>query len=80
MLQAAEDLEFERAASLRDKLLHLREHVGEHVAESGEKYNAKGSGRKGRGAKSGTRIPVPKNAKGTPSKPDALAREKREGP
>lgn len=60
MLQAAEDLEFERAASLRDKLLHLREHVGEHVAESGEKYNAKGSGRKGRGAKSSSRIPRPK--------------------
>ncbi len=34
MLQAAEDLEFERAASLRDKLLHLREHVGEVIAES----------------------------------------------
>lgn len=60
MLQAAEDLEFERAASLRDKLLHLREHIGEQVAESGEKYNAKGSGRKGRGGKSGSRIPRPK--------------------
>ncbi len=57
MLQAAEDLEFERAASLRDKLMHLKEHIGEQVAESGEKYNAKGSGRKGRGAKSGSRIP-----------------------
>ena len=60
MLQAAEDLEFERAASLRDKLLHLREHIGEHVAESGEKYNAKGSGRKARGTKSNSRIPRPK--------------------
>ncbi len=61
MLQAAEDLEFERAASLRDKLLHLREHVGEVIAESGEKYNAKGSGRRSRSGGGGNkRIPRPK--------------------
>ncbi len=57
MLQAAEDLEFERAASLRDKLMHLREHVGEKVAEEAEKYQSKSRGRR---SKSGQRIPRPK--------------------
>ncbi|MBX3420923.1 MAG: excinuclease ABC subunit UvrB [Pirellulaceae bacterium] len=33
MLQAAEDLEFERAAELRDKLTHLRDRVGETVED-----------------------------------------------
>jgi excinuclease ABC subunit B len=63
MLQAAEDLEFERAASLRDKLLHLRQHVGEHVAEDADAYQT-GSGRSGRNKRgsrsSGKRVPRPK--------------------
>lgn len=63
MLLAAEDLEFERAASLRDKVLHLREHIGERVAENADSYSTKASksGNRRRGSKgSGERIPRPK--------------------
>lgn len=49
MLQAAEDLEFERAAGLRDKLMHLRERVGETVAEASDKYDSKSSSRSRKG-------------------------------
>lgn len=49
MLQAAEDLEFERAAGLRDKLMHLRERVGETVAEASDKYDSKSSNRSRKG-------------------------------
>lgn len=60
MLQAAEDLEFERAATLRDKLLHLREHIGEQV-EAGPKYNTKGHAKRSRGSQgTSKRIPRPK--------------------
>lgn len=56
MLQAAEDMEFERAASLRDKLLSLREKVGQTVAEEPESYRqSKGTRRRG-----GRKIPRPK--------------------
>lgn len=58
MLQAAEDLEFERAASLRDQVTSLRDRVGETV----EDYNnssAQPSGPRRRG-KSKTRVPRPK--------------------
>jgi excinuclease ABC subunit B len=65
MLQAAEDLEFERAAGLRDKITQLRDRVGETIEDyevkqsvqpTGARRKAQGSG-KGRG----TKVPRPKN-------------------
>lgn len=66
MLQAAEDLEFERAAALRDKLVGMRDRVGETVEAyeiAGEKQpqgsRRGGKGYAGKGAK-GKKIPRPK--------------------
>ncbi|MEM7476227.1 MAG: excinuclease ABC subunit UvrB [Planctomycetota bacterium] len=60
MLSAAEDMEFERAASLRDKLMAMREKLGETIQEEEETYeNSKGKrGRRGR--KGGRKVPRPK--------------------
>lgn len=57
MLEAAEDMEFERAASLRDKLHSLRDRVGETVQEEAEEYKQP-KGRRGR--RKGTRKKVPR--------------------
>ena len=58
MLQAAEDLEFERAAALRDKVLALRERIGETVEEyAHESGQPTGPRRRG---KSKSRVPRPK--------------------
>jgi excinuclease ABC subunit B len=58
MLQAAEDLEFERAASLRDRIGELRSQMGEVVSESAASYEKSGGGR---GRKGGNRrVPRPK--------------------
>jgi excinuclease ABC subunit B len=48
MLQAAEDLEFERAAALRDKLSHVRDRVGETI-EAYELNDTQPTGPKRRG-------------------------------
>ncbi len=58
MLQSAEDLEFERAAALRDRIGQLRSQIGEVVSESSATYE-KTSGR-GRAKKGGNRVPRPK--------------------
>ena len=58
MLQAAEDLEFERAASLRDKVTSLRDRVGETV-EGYTDSSQQPSGPRRRG-KSKSRVPRPK--------------------
>ncbi|GIW99909.1 MAG: UvrABC system protein B [Pirellulaceae bacterium] len=56
MLEAAEDMEFERAAMLRDRLLELRGRVGEKVQEPSEDYrSAKHKSRPGR-----RKVPRPK--------------------
>jgi excinuclease ABC subunit B len=58
MLQAAEDLEFERAAGLRDRIAGLRNQMGEVVNEPSSNYEKKSSGRRGRkpgGGKSSSR-------------------------
>ena len=65
MLQAAEDMEFERAAALRDKLMNLRDKIGETVQEEQESYSkGQGRGRRGRrkGGRSGgsKKVPRPK--------------------
>ncbi len=58
MLQAAEDLEFERAASLRDKVHSLRDRVGETVEDYVDS-SQQPSGPRRRG-KSKSRVPKPK--------------------
>lgn len=58
MLQAAEDLEFERAAALRDKVNSLRDKIGEAVEIDETSTQPKGKGRRGR--KKGTKVPRPK--------------------
>jgi excinuclease ABC subunit B len=48
MLAAAENLEFERAAALRDKLLHQKDRLGEPIQDDGDEDGSVGkSGRKG---------------------------------
>ncbi len=63
MLAAAENLEFERAAAIRDRILQLKEHIGKPLAEV-EIHTSSGLGGKQRGRKkhaSGrTKIPRPK--------------------
>ncbi len=64
MLTAAENLEFERAASLRDRILELKQQLGQAVKASNDDAPGfatpqKGRGRRGRG-KSGQRVPRPK--------------------
>jgi excinuclease ABC subunit B len=68
MLQAAEDLEFERAAGLRDRITGLRDRIGEEI----EVYEVSGTGqplgarRRAKGKQAGTRrgpgrkVPRPK--------------------
>ncbi|MCA9157888.1 MAG: excinuclease ABC subunit UvrB [Planctomycetales bacterium] len=58
MLQAAEDLEFERAASLRDKVTSLRDRVGETVEDYTDS-SQQPSGPRRRG-KNRSRVPRPK--------------------
>jgi excinuclease ABC subunit B len=58
MLQAAEDLEFERAASLRDKITSLRDRVGETIEDYVDS-SKQPTGPRGRG-KSRQRVPRPK--------------------
>ena len=60
MLEAAEQLEFERAAALRDRVVQMQDQLGEPVAaaEAKLKESRKGArkGRKGR-----SQIPRPKS-------------------
>lgn len=60
MLSAAEDMEFERAAALRDKLMSLREKVGETVQEDAETYEQPKGRRGRRGRKGSKKVPRPK--------------------
>ena len=63
MMSAADSLEFERAASIRDRIDELRDSLGEKIPESAgkrEKAPRKGRGRRRRVAKLGGRIPRPK--------------------
>ncbi len=60
MLSAAEDMEFERAAALRDKLMSLREKMGETVQEDAETYEQPKGRRGRRGRKGSKKVPRPK--------------------
>ena len=57
MLAAAESLEFERAAKLRDRIVQLKKQVGKPVPAEDETAVKKGAGR--RGGKRGQRKPNP---------------------
>jgi excinuclease ABC subunit B len=61
MFTAAKDLDFERAAALRDRITQFRDSVGEKVSEV-EVDSYKPSGKRGRRHKGGTKIPRPKKA------------------
>ncbi|QDT02939.1 UvrABC system protein B [Rubripirellula lacrimiformis] len=63
MLAAAEGLEFERAASLRDRVLQLKDNIGKPLSEIEEEKPARSGGkggRKGRKGIRGSKIPRPK--------------------
>jgi excinuclease ABC subunit B len=51
MLAAAENLEFERAAALRDKILRMRDRIGEPIEDEEEPNRMVGSKQKKRGRK-----------------------------
>ena len=57
MLDRAENLEFEQAAKIRDRIMKMRDSIGKAVDEVPEKETA-GRGRKKRGG--GSRVPRPK--------------------
>ena len=58
MMEAAESLEFERAASIRDRISQLRESIGKKVDEvTGDTDGVRGRRRRGAG---GARVPRPK--------------------
>jgi excinuclease ABC subunit B len=59
MLAAAEGLEFERAAAIRDRILQLRESVGKSVSERELQPRARKK-RRGRSGKTGAKVPRPK--------------------
>jgi excinuclease ABC subunit B len=58
MLQAAQDLEFERAGSLRDRISHLQENIGKPLESIGPPSTGKGK-KKGRRRKA-SKVPRPK--------------------
>ncbi len=62
MMEAAEALEFERAASLRDRITQLNDSIGKKISEvRSETRSAQRRGRRS-GAKLGGRIPRPKRS------------------
>ena len=59
MMAAAEALEFERAATLRDRITQMQDAIGERVSDVAiKKSPTKKRGR--RAAKGGNRVPKPK--------------------
>ncbi len=61
MLAAAENLEFERAAALRDKIMRMRDKIGEPVESDTNEERMVGGRQRKRSTKSaGTRVPRPK--------------------
>jgi excinuclease ABC subunit B len=59
MLAAAEALEFERAASIRDRIVAFRDSIGQTV-KSAETEAGKKPRRRGRGGRTGAKVPRPK--------------------
>ena len=61
MLSAAESLEFERAAGLRDRITRMRESMGKPVSDVAEKPSG-GKGKRRRAQSGAARIPRPKRS------------------
>ncbi len=61
MLAASEELDFERAAVIRDRISQLQDSVGKHVSK--EDLVAPAETRSGRGKRSNSRIPKPNGRK-----------------
>ncbi len=67
MLSAAENLEFERAAAIRDRVLQLKDHIGKPLAEiefgdRGEAGSSNQRGRKKKGVGTRKKVPRPKQS------------------
>jgi excinuclease ABC subunit B len=64
MLAAADALEFEKAAKLRDKINRMHDSIGEPVSSVSENGNGSGGKkrRRGGGGKTGERVPRPKKS------------------
>ena len=61
MMSAAENLEFERAAQLRDRIVQLKEKMGQPVSAAPKKSTGtKRGGRRRKGKRGGKRVPRPK--------------------
>lgn len=60
MLSAAEDLDFERAAQLRDKIANLQDSIGKEIEKPVDETPPKRGRRGGRGRKGAGRVPKPK--------------------
>ncbi len=61
MMAAAEALEFERAAALRDRILQLQDSIGQKVSDvQVESYKTQSPKRRGRGRKGAAKVPKPK--------------------
>ncbi|NUQ62651.1 MAG: excinuclease ABC subunit UvrB [Pirellulales bacterium] len=63
MMAAAEALEFERAAALRDRIVQMRDQIGKRMSEVHVDHatrDARGRRRKRRQGSSGSRVPKPK--------------------
>ncbi|MEN1679037.1 MAG: excinuclease ABC subunit UvrB [Planctomycetota bacterium] len=64
MMEAAEQMEFERAASIRDRISKMRESIGQSVQAVEESMKKAGKGRKGRGRRGAKKAKVPRPKKG----------------
>ncbi|MCA9196455.1 MAG: excinuclease ABC subunit UvrB [Planctomycetales bacterium] len=60
MLAAADALEFERAASIRDRIEQMQDSIGQPISDIDANTANKGSRGKRKGKKSGQRVPRPK--------------------
>ena len=60
MIEAAENLEFEQAGFLRDRITKLESHIGEPLDDVEGAAKSRGKGRRGKGRRKNSRVPRPK--------------------
>ena len=60
MIEAAENLDFEQAGFLRDRITLLENHIGEPLDKVDSVGKSRGKGRRGKGKRKNTRVPRPK--------------------
>ena len=60
MTEAAENLEFEQAGFLRDRITKLGNHIGEPLDDIDGGEKSRGKGRRGKGRRKNARVPRPK--------------------